>query len=53
MKRYITKKGRLIQGILLEMLVFSAVYDLFLLKPIDEKRSRIIPLFLYLWPIGW
>ncbi|SHN35414.1 PH domain-containing protein [Cyclobacterium lianum] len=54
MKTYKAKKGRLMQGILLVLLVFPLAYGLLTAKPMKEKLRRIIPLttpaLLMIWP---
>lgn len=54
MKTYKAKKGRLIKGILLAMLVLPLAYGLLDPKPMEEKLRRIIPLtapaLLIIWP---
>jgi len=54
MKTYKAKKGRLMQGILLVLLVLPLAYGLLSTKPLKEKFRRIIPLtapaLLIIWP---
>ncbi len=54
LKTYKAKKGRLIQGILLVLLVLPLAYGLLDPKPMEEKLRRIIPLaapaLLIIWP---
>ncbi|MBD3628559.1 PH domain-containing protein [Cyclobacterium sp.] len=54
MKTYKAKKGHLMQGILLVLLVLPLAYGLFDTKPMKEKLRRIIPLtapaLFIIWP---
>ncbi|WP_375585507.1 PH domain-containing protein [Cyclobacterium xiamenense] len=54
MKTYKAKKGRLMQGILLVLLVLPLAYGLLDPKPMEEKLRRIIPLtapaLFIIWP---
>ncbi|WP_177179746.1 PH domain-containing protein [Cyclobacterium xiamenense] len=54
MKTYKAKKGRLVQGILLVLLVLPLAYGFLGTKPMKEKLRRVIPLaapaLFIIWP---